>query len=440
MLSRITTVQECDATEADSSTGDDLINKNIRKAAMSEQHIKLPEGSIERTTTTLNLGPTHPATHGVMQNILELDGERIVSTEQTIGYIHRAFEKLAERRPLAQITTLTDRLNYCSSPINNMGWHLTCEKLLGVKTPKRVDYLRVIIMELARISDHLICNSIVGVDAGAYTGFLYVMQYRELIYEIYEEVCGARLTTNMGRIGGFERNFNNIAFEKIEKFLEEYPKVLKEFENLFQRNRIFMERTQGSGAISAERALNYGFTGPNLRAAGIDYDVRVHSPYSSYEDFQFNIPVGTTGDNYDRWLVREQEMWQSLSIIEQAYQKVQEFKGTDADVYHADVPEYYLPEKADVYTKMEALIYHFKIIMGETDIPAGEVYQSVEGGNGELGFYLISDGGRSPYRLHFRRPCFVYYQAYEELIEGSMLSDAIMTMSSLNLIAGELDA
>ena len=407
---------------------------------MSEQHIKLPEGSIEKTTTTLNLGPTHPATHGVMQNILELDGERIVSTEQTIGYIHRAFEKIAERRPLYQITTLTDRLNYCSSPLNNMGWHLTCEKLLGVKTPKRVDYLRVIIMELSRISDHLICNSIVGVDAGAYTGFLYVMQYRELIYEIYEEVCGARLTTNMGRIGGFERNFNNIAFEKIEKFLKEYPKVLKEFENLFQRNRIFMDRTKGTGAISADRALNYGFTGPNLRAAGVDYDVRVHTPYSSYEDFQFNIPVGTTGDNYDRWLVRSQEMWQSLSIIEQAYQKVQEFKGTDADVFHADVPEYYLPEKKDVYTKMEALIYHFKIVMGETEIPAGEVYQAIEAGNGELGFYLISDGGRTPYRLHFRRPCFIYYQAFEELTKGAMLSDAIMTMSSLNLIAGELDA
>ena len=370
----------------------------------------------------------------------ELDGERIVSADQTIGYIHRAFEKLAERRPLYQITTLTDRLNYCSAPINNMGWHLTCEKLLGLKIPKRVDYLRVIIMELSRISDHLICNSIVGVDAGAYTGFLYVMQYRELIYEIYEEVCGARLTTNIGRIGGFERNFNDIAFQKLEKFLKEYPKVLKEFENLFQRNRIFMDRTKGTGAISAERALNYGFTGPNLRAAGIDYDVRVHTPYSSYEDFQFNIPIGTTGDNYDRWLVRNQEMWQSLSIIEQAYQRVQEFKGAEAEVYHADAPEYYLPKKEDVYTKMEELIWHFKIVMGETQIPVGEVYNCVEGGNGELGYYLISDGGRTPYRLHFRRPCFVYYQAFEELVKGSMLSDAIMTMSSLNLIAGELDA
>jgi len=406
---------------------------------MSEQHIKLPEGSIGKQTTTLNLGPTHPATHGVFQNILELDGERIVGAEQTVGYIHRAFEKIAERRPLYQITPLTDRLNYCSAPINNMGWHITCEKLLNVKTPKRVDYLRIIIMELARISDHLICNSIVGVDTGAFTGFVYVMQYRELIYEIYEEICGSRLTTNIGRIGGFERNFTNTAFTKLEKFLNEYPKVLKEFENLFTRNRIFMERTMGVGPISAERALNFGFTGPNLRAAGVDYDVRVHTPYSSYEDMNFEIPVGSTGDCYDRFLVRNQEMYQSISIIKQAYQKVQEFKGAEAEVFHADVPEYYLPEKKDVYTKMEALIWHFKIVMGEIDMPKGEVYNSVEGANGELGFYLISDGGRTPYRLHFRRPCFIYYQAYEEMSRGSMLSDAIILMSSLNLIAGEMD-
>ncbi|WP_207492426.1 NADH-quinone oxidoreductase subunit D [Aridibaculum aurantiacum] len=409
-------------------------------AEQQKHHVRLPDGSIEKTTTTLNLGPTHPATHGVFQNILELDGERIVSAEQTVGYIHRAFEKIAERRPLYQITPLTDRLNYCSSPINNMGWHLTCEKLLGVQTPKRVDYLRIIIMELARISDHLICNSVIGVDTGAFTGFLYVMQYRELIYEIYEEVCGSRLTTNIGRIGGFERDFNDIAFRKLEKFLKEYPAVLKEFENLFARNRIFMERTMGAGPISAERALNYGFTGPNLRAAGVDYDVRVHTPYSSYEDFDFNIPVGKTGDVYDRFLVRNQEMWESLKLIEAAYRKVQDMKGTAADVYHADVPEYYLPAKKDVYTKMEALIYHFKIIMGEIDMPAGEVYHAVEGGNGELGFYLISDGGRAPFRLHFRRPCFIYYQAFSELTKGSMLSDAIIVMSSLNLIAGEMDA
>ena len=406
---------------------------------MSE-HVTLPEGNVEKQTTTINLGPTHPATHGVFQNIVELDGETIVSAVQTVGYIHRAFEKIAEHRTPYQITTLTDRLNYCSSPINNFGWHIACERLLGLKIPKRVDYLRIIIMELARISDHLICNSIVGVDSGAFSGFLYVMQYRELIYEIYEEICGSRLTTNMGSIGGFERNFTNHAFEKLERFIKEWPPVLKEFNELFVRNRIFMDRTIGVGPISAERALNYGFTGPNLRAAGVDYDVRIHTPYSSYEDFDFTIPVGSTGDCYDRFLVRDQEMWQSLEIIKQAYQKVQEFKGAEAEVFHADAPDYYLPDQAAAYTKMEALIYHFKIIMGETKIPVGEIYSAVEGANGELGFYLITDGGRSPYRLHFRRPCFIYYQAYSELTKGGLLSDAIITMSSLNLIAGELDA
>ncbi|MBZ4188454.1 NADH-quinone oxidoreductase subunit D [Niabella beijingensis] len=403
-------------------------------------NVLLPSGSIEKQTTTLNLGPTHPATHGVFQNIIELDGEKIVAADSTVGYIHRAFEKIAERRPLYQITPLTDRLNYCSAPINNMGWHLTCEKLLKVQVPKRVDYLRVIIMELARITDHLICNSIMGVDSGAYTGFLYVMQYRELVYEIYEEICGSRLTTNIGRIGGFERDFTNTAFEKIERFLKEYPAVLKEFEDLFTRNRIFMERAIGAGPISAERALNYGFTGPNLRAAGVDYDVRVVAPYSSYEEFDFEVPVGSTGDSYDRFLVRNGEMWQSLRIIEQALRKLNDLKGEEATVYHADVPEYYLPPKKDVYTKMEALIWHFKIIMGEINMPAGEVYNAVEGANGELGFYFISDGGRSPYRLHFRRPCFIYYQAYAEMVKGAMLSDAIVVMSSMNLIAGEMDA
>jgi NADH-quinone oxidoreductase subunit D len=405
-----------------------------------EDNIALPEGSVQKQTTTLNLGPTHPATHGVFQNILEMDGERILSAKSTVGYIHRAFEKLAERRPFYQVTPITDRLNYCSSPINNMGWHMTMEKLLHIHTPKRVDYLRIIIMELSRICDHLICNSIVGVDTGAYSGFLYVFQWRELCYEIFEEICGSRLTTNIGRVGGFERNFSPKAFQLIHKFLDGYPAVLKEFENLFNRNRIFMERTIGTGPISGERAINYGFTGPNLRAAGVDYDVRVHDAYCSYNDFEFEVPVGTTGDCYDRFLVRNNEMWQSLSIIRQALQKVEVMSEAESKIFTADAPNVVLPNKADVYTKMEALIYHFKIVMGEIDAPVGEVYNAVEGGNGELGYYLISDGGRSPYRLHFRRPCFIYYQAYEELIKGSSLSDAVVTMSSLNLIAGELDA
>lgn len=398
------------------------------------QALTPPAAADEKDYNILNLGPTHPATHGIFQNILKMDGEIIRHADPTIGYIHRAFEKLAERRPYAQITPITDRLNYCSSPINNMGWHMTVEKLIGCEVPKRAQYLRVIIMELARIADHIVCDTVIAVDTGAMTGFLYLFQWREKIYEIYEEVCGARLTTNIGRIGGMERDFNETAWRKLHAFMKEFPAALEEFDKLVTRNRIFVDRTVGTGAITAERALEYGFTGPNLRAAGVDYDVRVMNPYSSYEDFNFIIPVGTNGDTYDRYMVRMAEMWESYRIIEQAIAKL-----PDGPI-HAEVPEFYLPPKEQVYSEMEALIYHFKIVMGETDVPKGEVYHCVEGGNGELGFYLVSDGGRTPYRLHFRRPCFIYYQAYPEMITNGMLSDAILTMSSMNVIAGELDA
>lgn len=401
---------------------------------MSDNYTVIHPRDIDRQYTTLNLGPTHPATHGIFQNILTLDGEKVVDSEQTIGYIHRAFEKIAEHRAYYQITPLTDRLNYCSSPINNIGYQLTVEKLLGIKTNKRIDYMRVIIMELARIADHLVCNSVIGVDTGALTGFVYIFQEREFIYEIYEEICGARLTTNVGRIGGFERDFSPKVIAKIREFVIRFEKALKEFENLLMRNRIFMDRTIKVGPISAERALSYGFTGPNLRAAGVDYDVRVASPYCSYNDFDFIIPVGTHGDTYDRFCVRQAEMWESLKIIKNALENLPEGK------YLVDDPSVVLPEKEKVYSKMEALIYHFKIVMGEINAPKGEVYHSVEGANGELGFYLVSEGERSPYRLHFRRPCFIYYQAYPEMIRGGLLSDAIITMSSMNVIAGELDA
>ena len=382
----------------------------------------------------LNLGPTHPATHGIFQNILLMDGERILDAEPTVGYIHRAFEKIAENRPFYQINVLTDRMNYCSSPINNMAWWMTVEKLLNIEVPKRAQYLRAIVMELARITDHLICNSILGVDTGAYTGFLYVFQFREKVYEIYEEICGARLTTNMGRIGGFERDLSEEAFKKLDTFLTDFPVAWKEFENLFERNRIFIDRTVNVGSITAEKAMQYGLTGPNLRAAGIDYDVRKAAPYSSYEDFEFDVPVGKSGDTYDRFCVRNAEVWESINIIKQALAKLPE------GPIHADVPDYYLPPKEDVYTNMESLIYHFKIVMGEVPVPVDEIYHAVEGGNGELGFYLITDGSRTPYRLKFRRPCYIYYQAYTEMIKGGMLSDAIVILSSLNVIAGELDA
>ena len=246
-------------------------------------------------------------------------------------------------------------------------------------------------------------------------------EYLESIKDI--KVDNYAITTN-----------GTIMNEEIIQFLKEFPKGLTEFSNLLERNKIFMDRTVNCGPISAERALAYSFVGPNLRAAGVDYDVRVMNPYSSYEDFTFTVPVGTQGDTYDRFMVRQHEMWQSLSIIDQAIKKM------PAGAMHADLPDFFLPPKEQVYNNMEALIYHFKIVMGETDIPKGEVYHCVEGGNGELGFYLISDGGRTPFRLHFRRPCFIYYQAYPEMIKGIMLSDAILTMSSMNVIAGELDA
>lgn len=387
-----------------------------------------------REYSILNFGPTHPSTHGVFQNILLMDGEYILDADTTVGYIHRAFEKIAEQRTFYQITTLTDRLNYCSASINNMCWWMTVEKALGVEVPKRAQYMRVIVMEIARITDHLICNGILGVDLGAYTPFLYVMEFRELAYEIFEEISGARLTTNMGRIGGFERDFSKTAWEKIHQFVDGFPKAWDQLEKAFLRNRIFMDRTINVGAISADRAMNYGFTGPNLRATGIDYDVRVAKPYSSYEEFDFEVPVGSSGDTYDRFCVRCGEVRESLKIIQQAIKNM-----PDGD-FHGDVPEYYLPPKEKVYTEMESLINHFKIVMGEYPVPITEVYHAVEGANGELGMYMITDGSRTPFRVHFRRPCFIYYQAYPEMIRGGLFSDAVATLSSINVIAGELDA
>lgn len=411
---------------------------SIPTARRDHWQIDIVKDDGHRDLNTVNLGPTHPATHGIFQNVLTLDGEVIQGAEQTIGYIHRAFEKIAERKPFYQITPLLDRMNYCSAPINNMGWHTTVEKLLKIEVPERVDHLRVIVMELARIADHLICNTVIGVDTGALTGFTYLFQDREFIYEIYEEICGSRLTTNMGRIGGFERDFSETAWSKIRHFLVTYPKKLKEFEGLLERNRIFMDRTIDCCPFPADRALAYGFTGPNLRACGVDHDVRVMDPYCRYNEYEFEVPIGQNGDVYDRFMVRQQEQRQSLSIIRQALEKLDRM--SDKTSYVANQSHFVLPPKEQVYNSMEALIWHFKIVMGETEIPVGEVYHCVEAANGELGFYLVSDGGRAPARLHFRRPCFIYYQAFPEMVKGGMLSDAILAMSSMNVIAGELDA
>jgi len=387
----------------------------------------------ERDLYDLNLGPSHPAMHGILDNRLKLDGERIIKCESHIGYCHRSFEKLSEHYNYNQVLTVTDRMNYVSAICNNVGWVLAAEKLLGIEIPNLVQYVRVIMCEMSRVMDHLVRVGILGVDAGAYTGFLYFYEQRERAYEIIERMTGARLTTTFGRVGGLDKPLYPGFKEDVIEWMRPIPKVLKEFHTLMTRNRIFIERTRDVGAISQDRALEYGYSGPNLRATGLDYDVRKAEPYSSYEDFDFNIPTGTTGDTYDRYMVCMLEMEESLKIIEQAVNNLPE------GPYHADVPEIYLPEKKDVYTTIDAMIKHFKIIMHGIRPPKGEVYQAVEAPNGELGFYCVSDGGPTPYRLHFRAPCFYFFQSMEEVLQDGLIADAIITLSSINVIAGELE-
>ena len=382
----------------------------------------------------LNLGPSHPAMHGILQNIIELDGERIVSNEPTVGYLHRGFEKLAERMSYQQILVLTDRLNYVSSAMNNVGWVVAVEKMMGIEVPGKVDLVRVIICELSRIIDHAVCLGILGVDLGALTGFLYLYHQREVVYNILEKLTGARQTTTFGRIGGLDRDIYPGFKEEVKAFVEEFPKTWLDFDKLLTRNRIFVERTRGVGGISAEKAWNYGFTGPNLRAAGVEWDIRKQFPYCGYEDFDFMVPTGTGGDVYDRYIVRMEEMRQSLKIIEQALENLNE-----DEPYHADLPKVFLPPKENVYNDIESLIHHFKLITDGVKVPNGEFYHSTEVANGELGFYIVSDGGMNPYRMHIKRPCFWFYQAVEELLPGGMIADAVATLSSINVIAGELD-
>ncbi len=393
------------------------------------------ENENNKNFVTLNFGPAHPAMHGILQNIIKLDGEKIVDVDSTIGFVHRGIEKLAEHRSYNQFIPLADRLNYCSSPINTIGWQIAVEKMLGLEIPKRIQYLRVIIMELSRIIDHLICTSIMGVDVGGLTGFLYIYQERENVYDIFEKMTGGRMHPAIGRVGGFEHDIYPDFKKDVLKFTKNFHKLYNDFTGLFNRNRIFMDRTMNVGVISQEDAIDYGFTGPNLRATGVNYDVRKANPYCSYEEFDFEVPLGKNGDVYDRFTVRNEEMLQSIKIINQAIAKL-----PDEGPYKVEVPEISLPDKKDVYTKMESMIHHFKHVTEGIKPAPQEAYFPVEGGNGELGFYTVSDGEMNPYRLHLRRPCFIYYQALPKMILGGYIADAVATISSLNIIAGELDA
>ena len=388
----------------------------------------LPEGHL-----LVNLGPSHPATHGILQNVIQIDGERIVEADAVIGYVHRCFEKLGERYDYNQFLVCTDRMNYISTPMNNIGWILTVEKMLQIEVPARVTYVRMIISELSRIMDHIICNGILGVDLGAFSGMLHMFHHRENIHSILEKLTGARLTTTFCRVGGMERDIYPEFVKEVKEVITGLKPAMDEFNTLLIRNKIFNDRTAGVGGITAEDALAFGFTGPNLRAAGVDFDVRKDTPYMLYDKVDFDIPIGEDGSVLHRTLVRMEEMRQSIRIIEQL------IDGIPEGPYHADLPHIFLPEKHKVYTSMEELIYHFKLIMHGIKVPAGEYYMATEAGNGELGFYVVSEGEKSPWRVHVRRPCFWYYQAFSHMVKGSLIADSIATMSSLNVIAGELD-
>ncbi|MBK8724782.1 MAG: NADH dehydrogenase (quinone) subunit D [Holophagaceae bacterium] len=381
----------------------------------------------------VNMGPTHPVTHGTLRIVLELEGEIIEKATPEIGYLHRGVEKLGENLSYNQFVPLTDRLNYCSSLMNNVGYAHAVEKLLDVKIPKRAEQLRVLLSELARIADHIICLGINAVDIGAFTAFLYIFKERETVYDLFEMAAGQRLHTSFTRIGGLFRDIPDEFLPLLAQFQESMPRSIDEMERLLTRNPIWHDRTKGVGAMSPADAVNWGYTGPCLRATGLAQDLRVAQPYMGYQDYDFDIPVGTTGDVFDRYLVRLEEMRQSLRIIEQLVPRLEPGPVIVDDYKIA------LPPKEKVYTRMESLIHHFKLVMHGIEMPVGEVYSATESANGELGFYIVSDGGKSPYRIRVRPPCLPIFSSFHDKVKGRLLADAVAELGAMNIIAGELD-
>lgn len=386
-----------------------------------------------RDTMYLNIGPSHPAMHGCFRVLVEISGERIVKAIPELGYLHRCFEKESEAHPWHTVIPYTDRLNYCSPLMNNVGYCMAVEKLFGISIPERVKWIRMLIAEVSRIYDHLVCVGTNLVDIGALTNFWYFFNVREMFTDWTEALCGARLTTNYVRIGGLMRDIPAESQETLVRILRELAVAIRHVEGLIKKNRIFMDRTQGIGAISEEEAVAFGFTGPCLRAAGSDYDVRKAHPYYHYDELDFDIPIGCTGDTYDRNIVRIEEMKQSSRIIEQILRVIP--KGP----IMTDDRAVCMPPPSEVYGSIEGMMQQFKIVMHGIHPPKGEVYSFTEAANGELGFYLVSDGSEKPYRIKVRPPCFAMYQAYPRLIEGHMIADAVAVLGSLNIIAGELD-
>jgi NADH-quinone oxidoreductase subunit C/D len=383
---------------------------------------------------TVNIGPSHPAMHGTFRLMAVMDGETIVASDVEIGYLHRCFEKMAETHSWQQVIPYTDRLNYCSSFINNVGYCKTVEEMLGVEVPPRAVWARTILSEFSRIMDHCVCNGTTLVDAGALSNFWYMFQPREEIYGLLESVCGARLTVSACRIGGLIHDLPPDFMERSRRLLEIIPPFVEDVEKLVDHNRIWLDRSVGIAAITAGEAVDWGWTGPCLRASGVAYDVRRARPYDLYDTVDWEVPVLYGGDVYDRYRIRMMEIRQSLSIIRQLLDR-----GMPEGPHIVDDPHVALPPKDAAYNQMEAMIYHFKLIMDGIQVPAGELYSMVEGANGELGFYAISDGTGRPYRLHARGPCFQIFQTFPRLINGGSLSDSIVSLGGLNIIAGELE-
>ena len=384
----------------------------------------------------LNFGPQHPATHGTLRIVVELDGERVVRAVPHIGYLHSGFEKIGEVLDYNQYVTITDRMNYMSPLANNIGWHLAVEKLMGVEAPPRAQYIRVVLAELSRIADHLVFLGTHAMDLGAFTVFLWCFRERERCYDLFEMITGARYTNSYTRVGGVACDAPEGFNEKVLDFITHFPDALKEMDEILTRNRIFVERTKGVGAISAEEAVSYGLTGPLLRACGVPLDLRLAEPYLVYKDLDFDVPIGRNGDVYDRYLVRMEEMRQSVSLTRQAVEKM-----PDGPVNLGQSFKVTLPDHQIVYTKMESLIHHFELVMPPTGYrpPVAEVYLATETANGELGYYIVSDGSKIPYRVRVRPPSFINYAAFARMVEGVMLSDLVAILGSINVIAAELD-
>jgi len=381
----------------------------------------------------IQMGPSHPASHGTIKFNLRLDGETILDIDVEIGYLHRGFEKMCEQGTWNHCMPYADRLNYASPILNNVGFALALEKLAGITAPERAQYIRVIGGEISRITDHLTCLGMAVQEVGATSAGFYLIEAREFLYDLVEELTGARLTVTYCRLGGVMKDLPADVGDRIATAFKNLRGVLSDCDKLLSRSRIFMDRLRGVGAIGTQDAISWGLTGPLLRATGMSYDVRKAEPYLVYDRFDFEVPTGTQGDNYDRFLVRFAEMYQSMRIIEQALAQI-----PDGPIMAND-PRYVLPPKREVYGSIEGLMDHFMLVIEGSKIPAGEVYVATEGGNGELGFYLVSDGSGRPYRVRVRPPCFYAMSALGDMLRGAMVADIITTFGQINMIGGECD-